>query len=197
MGRCADFVTDTLTDLVGWMRDRFFSFLDSKFAWLSALLLGPAGVLIVVYQFRDEIAGAFGWIADKVTTFVGDVLGALRDAWTRARDGATTAWSGNVRVVEGFLRDAVRAVTGFASAIYSGAKSFGLAIIDGIVDGIRSIGGAIGGAIADQIPDSLPLPGGFSVPLDPRQWSLPGFDPGDRKSVVTGKSVSGSGDLGG
>jgi hypothetical protein len=178
MGRFADFVTDKLTDLVGWLRDRFFAFLDSKFAWFAALLLGPAGVLVVVYQFRDEIAGAFDWIAEKVAAFVGDVLGALRDAWTRARDGARTAWSGIVRVVEGFLRDAVRVVTGFASDVYNGAKSFGMAIINGIVDGIRSIGGAIGGAIADQIPDSLPLPGGFSVPLDPRQWSLPGFDTG-------------------
>lgn len=60
-----DGVKDILRGFTGWLADMFFGFLDSKFAWL-AVLLGPVGLLVTVYKFRDQIGGAFESIKDKV-----------------------------------------------------------------------------------------------------------------------------------
>lgn len=65
IGRFVEGAKGFLGDLTGWLRDRFFGFLDSKFAWL-ALALGPVGVLVAVYKFRDQLVGAFESVKEQL-----------------------------------------------------------------------------------------------------------------------------------
>lgn len=73
-------IKEILASFVGWLRDRFFDFLDSKFVWLAGVL-GPAGLLLIAFKFRDQIIGAFNAIKDAVAgafAFISEKVAQIR-----------------------------------------------------------------------------------------------------------------------
>lgn len=89
MGRFADFVMDKFQSMVGWLQDAFFAFLDSKFVWLAGLL-GPVGILVLIFKFRDEFIGAFEWIRDRVSDVMNATAGVVKGAVNLIIDGINT-----------------------------------------------------------------------------------------------------------
>ncbi len=106
-GQLWEFMKEAFGGIAGFLRDRFFDFLDSKFAWL-ALLLGPVGVLVAVYKFRDEIVDAFNTVKEKGG-----------QAWDLLADGV----KGSANLMIGFANGVIGAfesmVNGMGSAINS------------------------------------------------------------------------------
>ena len=151
MGRFADFVTEKFTSFIGWLRDQFFAFLDSKFAWF-ALLLGPAGILVAVYKFRDEIVEAFEWVKDKG----GDAWNLLADGVKGAANTIIGYANGVIGAFEAMVNGMGRAINaipafsipGWVPDWAGGGQTFSLPHIDAVsLDRIPAFdnGGIVGG----------------------------------------------------
>ena len=170
MGRFADFVADKIGDLVEWLRERFFAFLDSKFVWLAGLL-GPAGLLLVAYRFRDEIRDVFTAVADW-----------LRDRFAEVGEFIDTLRTGFDGLVMFFTELPGRIADGLSSLTERMTQPFRDAF-----DGVKTIINAFIGrwnSLEIQVPSvEVPLVGtlgGFTVGTP----DIPAFDSG---GVVPGR----------
>jgi TP901 family phage tail tape measure protein len=105
MGRFADKVVGALTTALDWLRDKFFAFLDSQFVWLS-LALGPLGLLLIIFKFRDQFISAFEAVGNRIGSIVDGIkkaIDAVISAFARMPGLGDIPGAGAVSATVGFL----------------------------------------------------------------------------------------------